>query len=196
MKKLVLALLVLSSVCHAQRAEDFHPASTNVWAAEYPRVDSRGRAQFRVKAPSASAVKLNFWSDPKLDMVKGADGFWTVTTPPLVPGLHYYNFDIDGVNTNDLGSHAFYGGSRDASAIEIPEPGATYYLPQDVPHGAVREIWYQSKVTGSWRHAVLYLPPSYDTQTKMRYPRALPAAWRWRGRDRLDQAGSRKLHPR
>jgi len=43
-------------------------------------------------------------------------------------------------------------------------------LPKDVPHGAVREIWYFSKVTGDWRHALLYLPPGYDTQTRMRYP--------------------------
>jgi enterochelin esterase family protein len=141
-----------------------------VWGAEFPRIDSTGRAEFRIKAPNATAVKLNFWSNPKLDMVKGADGFWTATTPPLVPGFHYYNFVIDGVDVNDSGSHAFYGGGRDASGIEIPEPGATYYLPQDVPHGAVREIWYFSKVTGSWRHAVLYLPPGYDTQTKIRYP--------------------------
>ena len=34
----------------------------------------------------------------------------------------------------------------------------------------MREIWYWSKVTGSWRHALLYLPPGYDGQTKMRYP--------------------------
>jgi enterochelin esterase-like enzyme len=168
--RLVAALLLPSSYCCAQTSAAFQPASTNVWGAEYPRVDSAGRAQFRLKAPSANAVKLNFWSNPKLDMVKGADGVWTVTTPPLVPGLHYYNFDVDGVNINDLGSHAFYGGGRDASAIEIPEPGATYYLPQDVPHGAVREIWYWSKVTGTWRHAMMYLPPGYDTQAKMRYP--------------------------
>jgi enterochelin esterase family protein len=62
--------------------------------------------------------------------VKGPDGFWTVTTPALVPGFHYYNFVVDGVDVNDAGSHAFSGGSRDASGIEIPEPGATYYLPQ------------------------------------------------------------------
>jgi len=170
MKKLAVALLLLSTYADAQTPSDFHPTPTNVWNAEYPRVDPTGRAQFRLKAPSATAVKLNFWSNPKLDMVKGADGFWTVTTPPLVPGLHYYNFDVDGVNVNDLGSHAFYGGSRDASAIEIPEAGATYYLPQDVPHGAVREVWYLSKVTGSWRHALIYLPPGYDTHSKMRYP--------------------------
>ena len=27
-----------------------------------------------------------------------------------------------------------------------------------------------SKVTGSWRHALVYLPPDYDVQTKARYP--------------------------
>jgi enterochelin esterase family protein len=170
MMRIAVAILLLASYCHAQTADGFQPASTNVWGAEYPRVDASGRAEFRIKAPNATAVKLNFWSNPKLDMVKGSDGFWTATTPPLVPGFHYYNFVIDGVDVNDAGSHAFYGGGRDASGIEIPENGATYYLPQDVPQGAVREIWYFSKITGNWRHAVLYLPPAYDAQTKMRYP--------------------------
>ena len=57
-----------------------------------------------------------------------------------------------------------------ASGIEIPEPGSTYYSAQDVPHGQVREIWYNSKVTGSWRHAMVCLPPNCDTQTSTRYP--------------------------
>ena len=39
-----------------------------------------------------------------------------------------------------------------------------------MPHGQVREVWYYSKVTGTWRHALVYLPPNYDTQTKQRYP--------------------------
>ncbi len=30
-----------------------------------------------------------------MDMEKQADGFWTVTTPPQAPGLHYYSIDID-----------------------------------------------------------------------------------------------------
>jgi enterochelin esterase-like enzyme len=54
--------------------------------------------------------------------------------------------------------------------VEIPEPGSTYYSIQDVPHGQVREVWYNSKVTGSWRHALVYLPPGYDTQANTRYP--------------------------
>jgi enterochelin esterase family protein len=54
--------------------------------------------------------------------------------------------------------------------VEIPEPGASYYSIQDVPHGQVREVWYHSKVTGTWRHALVYLPPGYDSDTKTRYP--------------------------
>jgi enterochelin esterase family protein len=102
--------------------------------------------------------------------VKQPDGNWTVTTPPLVPGLHYYTLIIDGAEVSDPNSHSFFGGGKDASAIEIPEPGSTYYSPQDVPHGQVREIWYNSKVTGTWRHALVYLPPNYDTETTARYP--------------------------
>src|SRR5579863_5747161 len=168
MKLVGLAMLLVASVCYAQDSGDFKPATTNVLDAQYPRVDSAGRAEFRFKAPDATAVKLNFWSGPKLDMAKQTDGFWTVTTPALVPGLHYYTIVVDGAEVSDPSSHSFYGGSKDASAIEIPEAGSTYYLPEDVPHGQVREIWYHSDVTGTWRHALVYTPPGYDEQTKMR----------------------------
>ena len=170
MKQLGMAILVLLSVCCAQEPGDFHPASTNVWGADYPKVDSSGRVQLRVKAPEATKVRINFWSGPKVEMEKQQDGFWTLTTPSLVPGLHYYTLNIDGADVSDTNSQAFFGGGRYASAVEIPEPGSTYYLPQAVPHGEVREVWYNSKVTGSWRHALVYLPPNYDTQTKVRYP--------------------------
>jgi len=170
MKLFSTLILLLGCACWAQESSDFQPSATNVWDAQYPRVDSTGRVQVRVKAPDATKVRLNFWSGPKVDMEKQADGFWTVTTPPLVPGLHYYTIIVDGAEFSDTGSHAFYGGGRDASMVEVPEPGSTYYSIQDVPHGQVREVWYNSKITGSWRHALIYLPPDYDKQTKVRYP--------------------------
>jgi enterochelin esterase-like enzyme len=170
MKQLGLAILFLASLCSAQESTGFRPAPTNVWGAQYPRVDTAGRVEVRIKAPEASKVRLNFWSGPKVDMVKQADGFWTVTTEPLAPGLHYYTLVVDGVEMSDLGSHAFFGGSKHASAVEVPEPGADYYEIKAVPHGQVREVWYDSKVTGNWRHALVYLPPGYDEQMKTRYP--------------------------
>jgi enterochelin esterase-like enzyme len=170
MRQVGLALLLVASVCSAQDSGDFRPATTNVWGAEYPRVDGTGRVEVRIKAPDATKVRVNFWSGPKIDIVKQPDGFWTVTTPPLVPGLHYYTLILDGAEVSDLGSHAFFGGGKHASAVEVPEPGSTYYSIQDVPHGQVREVWYHSKVTGTWRHALVYTPPQYDEQTKARHP--------------------------
>ena len=168
--KWLLAMMLALVASLGWAAGEFRPATTNVWGAEYPRVDDTGRVQVRVKAPEATKVKLNFWSGPKLDMQKQADGHWMVTTEPLVPGLHYYTVIIDGADVSDPNSHAFFGGTRHASAVEIPEPGSTYYSIQDVPHGQVREVWYPSKVTGGWRHALVYLPPGYDADTKTRYP--------------------------
>ena len=93
-----------------------------------------------------------------------------MTTTPLVPGLHYYVINVDGADLSDPGSNAYFGGSRYTSAVEIPEPGSTYYSIQNVPQGQVRDVWYDSKVTGSWRHAMVYLPPDYESQPKKRYP--------------------------
>jgi enterochelin esterase-like enzyme len=167
---LTIVMLLSGGVSLGADPGDFKPATSNVWDAQYPRVDDTGRVQLRVKAPDAGKVKVNFWSGPKADMEKQPDGFWTFTTPPLAPGLHYYVINVDGLDASDPGSQAYFGGSRFTSAVEVPEPGATYYAIQDVPHGQVREVWYHSEVTGSWRHALVYLPPGYDEQPKLRYP--------------------------
>src|SRR5512143_2202327 len=106
MKQAGLAFLLVASLCSAQESADLRPAATNVWGAEYPRVDGAGRVEVRIKAPDATKVRLNFWSGPKVDMVKQADGFWSVTTPALVPGLHYYTLIVDGAEVSDLGSQA------------------------------------------------------------------------------------------
>jgi enterochelin esterase-like enzyme len=170
MKHLGWTLLLAASLCSAQESSDFRPAETNVWGAQYPRVDGAGRVEVRIKAPEATKVRLSFWSGPKVEMTKQADGSWSFTTPPLAPGLHYYTVTVDGAEMSDPGSHAFFGGGKYASAVEVPEPGVEYYAIRPVPHGQVREAWYDSKVTGTWRPALVYLPPDYDQQPKTRYP--------------------------
>lgn len=47
MKHIVIAIILFASLCCAQEGSDFRPSSTNVWGAEYPWVDTRGRVQFR-----------------------------------------------------------------------------------------------------------------------------------------------------
>jgi enterochelin esterase-like enzyme len=170
MKLLATVLLLAASLCFAQESSDFKPASSNVLDAQYPKVDSKSRVEIRFKAPEASKVRVNFWSGPKADMEKQSDGFWTFTTPPMAPGLHYYTVIVDGAEVSDPASTAYFGGSKWASAVEVPEAGVDYYLPTNVPHGQVRQVWYHSSVTGTWRDAFVYLPPDYDTAIRTRYP--------------------------
>jgi enterochelin esterase family protein len=103
-------------------------------------------------------------------MERDAEGTWTVTTPPAVPGFHYYWFVVDGVAVNDPGSETFFGYGRQTSGIEVPEKGTDFYDAKDVPHGEVRALWYHSKVTGKPRRAFVYTPPGYDGAAGTRYP--------------------------
>jgi enterochelin esterase-like enzyme len=169
MRTIGIVMLLSTSLCFAQGSSDFKPASSNVLDAQFPQVDSSSRVQIRFKAPDATKVRVNFWSGEKADMEKQPDGFWTFTSKSMAPGLHYYTIVVDGAEVSDPGSTAYFGGSKWASAVEVPEAGVDYYLPKDVPHGQVRQIWYHSSVTGTWRDAFVYLPPDYDT-SKARYP--------------------------
>jgi enterochelin esterase family protein len=169
MRALVL-VITMAGLCAGQATDEGKPASTNVMGAEYPRVHADLSATFRVKAPEATRIVVNFWSAPKVEMAKQADGFWSARTQPLAPGLHYYTLLIDGAEVSDLNSHSFYGGNKDASAIEIPEAGVDYSDVKDVPHGEVRNFRYYSKTLQAWRRCFVYTPPGYDANLKARYP--------------------------
>ena len=199
MKRLGLALMLLSvpvrTLCSA-RAGGFQPASTNVWDAPYPRVDGTGRVEVRLKAPEATKVRLNFWSGPKIDMVKQPDGVWSVITEPLVPGLHYYTLIVDGVEMADTGSRAFFGGSKYASAVEVPEPGSTLLLDpgrasRTGARGLVLLEGHRDVAPRAGLHAA-----RVRRADETALPSALPAARRRRGRDRLGAPGTRQRDPR
>ncbi|MDZ7346380.1 MAG: alpha/beta hydrolase-fold protein [candidate division KSB1 bacterium] len=144
------------------------PLSTNIRGAEFPRILPDNRVMFRIKAPEARSVQVDLLK--KYDMQKNDDGVWEVTTEPIVEGFHYYSLIIDGVAVCDPASQTFFGMGRWASGIEIPEKDGAYSLPQDVPHGQIRQIRYYSKITREWRRAFVYTPPDYDQNLERRYP--------------------------
>lgn len=168
---------VLSLVFHAAGAAagpDGAPAPSNVNNADYPRIHPDLRVTFRLKAPNAKEVKLEGGSGlvkNPLEMTSGADGFWMVTTPPAVPGFHYYWFTVDGLRVNDPASYAWFGWARETSGIEIPEPGVDFYEPKrTVAHGEVRLQSYYSEITGKWRRVHIYTPPGYERDRDARFP--------------------------
>lgn len=167
---LATAPALLSGICRGQSADSFQPAATNVPNAEYPKIDADSRIEFRIKAPDAKTVEVKVGAIASIPLVRGDDGVWTVTTPPIVPGFHYYYLIIDGVTVNDPASRAFYGVGKDSTGIEVPEKGIDFYQVKDVPHGEVREHLYLSQTTGAWRRVFVYTPPNYDKDLKTRYP--------------------------
>src|SRR5882757_5939121 len=99
----LIALLSLARVGQSQTPPkantDSVPAPTNIGGAEYPRVTPDLRVIFRVKAPDAQKIEFNLGK--RYAAEKDAEGFWTATTDPQVPGFHYYWLVIDGVQVND-----------------------------------------------------------------------------------------------
>lgn len=170
-----LALFVaisFGSLLTAQ-SENGTPPSSNVPGAQSPRILSDRRIFFSLKAPDAHTLEVaggDGLGKGPFSMTKGTDGTWSVTTPPAVPGFHYYWFILDGVQVNDPGSETYFGYNKETSGIEVPEPRVDFYDVKNVPHGEVRMKWYFSKTTGDWRRAFVYTPPGYDKNVTVRYP--------------------------
>ena len=149
------------------------PAASNVPGAQTPGIHSDRRITFSLKAPDATSLQVaggdGLGMGP-FSMTKGPEGTWSVTTPPSVPGFHYYWFVLNGVAVNDPASETYFGYGKETSGIEVPEAGADFYAIQKVPHGEVRAKLYLSKTTGEWRRAFVYTPPGYDEHSTTRYP--------------------------
>ena len=143
-----------------QLGSDAKPASSNVPGQQFPQIDSERHAAFRLNAASAGRVQVDIGGH-QYDMTRNGQGQWSVTTPPLVVGFHYYSFIVDRVSVADPASEAFFGVSKMMSGIEVPSPGEDFYMAKDVPHGEVREHWYYSKTNSALRRCYVYTPPGY-----------------------------------
>jgi enterochelin esterase-like enzyme len=169
-------LVAVCGMAWAQAADEGKPATSNLPGAEYPRVHSDLRVTFRMTAPGAQKVQVvpggsdNGLGKGPFDMERDERGVWTVTTPPAVPGFHYYWLLVDGVACNDPSTQTYFGWNKECSGIEVPDKALSFYDVRDVPHGDVRAHWYYSKTTGMWRRAMVYTPAGYDQDPQARYP--------------------------
>ena len=167
----LLLLGLLPALAGAQPTDGAKPAPSNVRGAAYPRIYPDNRVAFRLKGLPGGSVQFQPLGGQPMAMNWNAqDSTWTLTTPPLTPGFHYYSLLINGLSVNDPNSETYFGANRQLSGIELPEPGVDDYDRLPVPHGDVREHWYFSRLTGQWRRAFVYTPPGYDANPKQRYP--------------------------
>lgn len=144
-------------------------------------VDSNGRATIKAIVPNASSVKIIGLGGSyglynlNLDFTNKGNNLWEVTLDPAIysyvtPGFHYYNFQVNGVNTVNPNEKTYFGASFWTSGLEIPDPKNDFYNIKDVPHGTIRMQLYNSTVTNNVRRCFIYLPPGYDTKSDEKYP--------------------------
>ena len=135
----------------------------------YPRIYDDGRVIFQLHAPEANEVLVDI-TGKKFSMQKDENGFWSVTTDPVVEGFHYYALIIDGARVSDPSTYTYFGAGAAMSGIDIPGPDMKFYSPQNVPYGEVRARYYYSKIRKATRRCFVYTPPGYDQNMNKRYP--------------------------
>lgn len=125
---MVLLFAVVQFASTSRAADQSSPATSNVPGAPTPSIHLDRRITFTLKAPDARTVEVaggdGLGMGP-FPMAKDADGMWRVTTPPAVPGFHYYWFVLDGVSVNDPSSESKHGAvlstiSRRACSADDP----------------------------------------------------------------------------
>ena len=118
-------------------------------------------------------VDLTYDAPGKADLME-KNGLWTYTTEPLEGELYSYSFYVDGQKMMDP-SNIYQ--NRDIAtwtnlftlSAEKGDKG-WYYEVQDVPHGNVSKVWYDSPTLGMQRRMTVYTPAGYEKNTKTKYP--------------------------
>ena len=187
MKKIIsiATALLLAGSTFAQQA---------LWSntsAESPVVNPDGTVTFRYQAPKAVKVTVSgdFLPTQKMtyrtggrvrtydapgvaELKEGQNGIWEYTTDfKVAPEMYTYTFNVDGNNVIDKNNMWV---NRDiaslTSAFIVPGGRADLYTIQDVPHGTVSKVWYESATAGFDRRLSVYTPAGYEQNKKQKYP--------------------------
>ncbi|MBN2281132.1 MAG: esterase [Candidatus Marinimicrobia bacterium] len=165
--KIVPVILAMAATLLAQ-----WPAPTPNDTLASIRIMADNRVKFQIYAPQAAEVKLGSSDIPGtmlgLIMKKQGNGVWEVTTDPVPAGSYRYNFAVDGIRVmdskNPMTSQA---NSMSWSLFHIK--GNNLMDLQNVPHGAVAEVYYPSQTLGRQRRMHVYTPPGYENNLE-KYP--------------------------
>ncbi|MCQ2238182.1 MAG: esterase [Bacteroidaceae bacterium] len=185
MKKSVASLMLWACGMSAFAQQALGPGTGII----SPEINADNTVTFRYVNPKAVTVELSgdFLPAQKVEVpgrgvmeVQGKaslvekDGVWTFTTANPLPGeLYSYYFTVDGKRQLDP-SNVFM--NRDIATwtniftMSAKEGDAGhYYMNNNVPHGTLTKIWYDSENAGFDRRLTVYLPAGYE-KSKEKYP--------------------------
>lgn len=136
-----------------------------------PQINEDNSVTFRLHAPKAVKVQVvGDFADGAAELTE-KDGVWEYTTAPLASELYSYAFIVDGFRTLDPANVYI---NRDVASVAnifiIGNGQGDYYKVNDVPHGNISKIWYESPTLGLTRRMTVYTPAGYEQNKKHKYP--------------------------
>ena len=179
MKK-VLMMMVCALCAVSVQAQEKLFSAANV---ESPVVNADGTVTFNLYAPKAVKVEVtgDFLPATKREvpgfgtieqpgvaqLTEGKDGVWSYTTAKLAPELYSYTFNIDGMT-----------GVKDPANVYVNRDIVSYsnifivsdqkgdkgdlYRVNEVRHGNLSKVWYDSPTLKMQRRMTVYTPAGYD----------------------------------
>ena len=129
-----------------------------------PQINPDHTVTFRIKASKAIKVEVqgDFLPPQKIntlfgitegegytELTEGKDGVWKYTFATLPSEIYSYSFVVNGQKMNDPNNVYQV---RDVASVTniflIPRGRADNYIVQDVPHGNLSKVWYNSPTLG------------------------------------------------
>jgi enterochelin esterase-like enzyme len=139
-----------------------------------PEINPDNSVTFRIFAPKSGEVTIRGgwmqgWGAGEA-MVKNDTGLWALTVGPLEPEIYTYSFTVDGVRILDPSNNQIMrDGARHESMVIVPGKASELYTVQDVPHGTLSKVWYESPTLQLTRRMYVYTPPGYSN-SGIKYP--------------------------
>ena len=148
-----------------------------------PVVNADGTVTFNIFAPKAVKVEVtgDFLPTTKIEvpgfgtveqpgvaqLTEGKDGIWSYTTSMLAPELYSYTFNIDGMTgvkdpANIYVNRDIVSFSNIFIVSEKQGDKGDIYRVNEVKHGNLAKVWYDSPTLKMQRRMTIYTPAEYD----------------------------------
>ena len=179
MKKILsIALCAICAVSAVAQEKLFQGANV-----QSPVVNADGTVTFNLFAPKAIKVEVtgDFLPTTKIEvpgfgtveqpgvaqLTEGKDGIWSYTTSKLAPELYSYTFNIDGMTgvkdpANIYVNRDIVSFSNIFIVSEKQGDKGDIYRVNEVKHGNLAKVWYDSPTLKMQRRMTIYTPAGYD----------------------------------
>ena len=175
---MMMTALCLASMTAGAQEKLFSAASV-----QSPVVNEDGTVTFNFFGPKAVKVEVtgDFLPATKQEvpgfgtvevpgvaqLKEGKDGVWSYTTGKLAPEMYSYTFNVDGMQGVKDPANVYV--NRDIVSfsnifIVSDQKGdkGDLYRVNEVPHGDLAKVWYDSPTLKMRRRMTIYTPAGYD----------------------------------